>query len=126
MSVLRCNLLRPYRCKEIEPIRRPTHARFFVAIQRRASHTPADSFWSSTSFDQRLNELRAAYKHQKVENNSFPGILYPRIPPDVSLDIRHFIHRFGSLDGPALAEYKGKSHGINGFYTIYSMGKFHG
>ncbi len=118
MSVLRCSLLRPYLCKEIEPIRQQAHALFFVALQRRASHTPADSFWSSTSFDQRLSELRAAYKHHKVENKAFPGILYPRIPSDASLDIRHFIHRFGSLDGPALAEHKGKSHCINGSYTF--------
>lgn len=117
MSGLRCSALRPYLCKEIEPICRTAHARFFAALQRRCSPAPADSFWSSTSYDRRVSELRDAHKTREKAGEAFPGLLYPRMRPSESHDIRDFVKQFGSLDKQELAEFKSKTFEINGRYN---------
>lgn len=114
MSGLRCNALRPYLCKEIEPIRRSAHARFFAVFQHRCSHTPTDSFWTSTSYDQRVSELRSAHKTREKAGETFPGLLYPRMRPSESHDIYDFVKTFGSLDKQELVQFKDKSFEING------------
>lgn len=114
MSLLRCNALRPYLCNEIEPIHRTAHARLFIAFQRRCSHTPSDSFWSSTSFHRRIAELQDVHKHHEKVGKSFPGLLYPRMPAEKDHDLQEFVNTYSSLNATALEEHKDHVYHING------------
>jgi len=113
-------VLRPHLYREIKPVHRTAHARFFAAFQRRCSHTPADSFWSSTSFNHRLAELRDAQKIREKEGNAFPSLLYPRMPRQSArnIDIYTFVKGFGHLNAGGLKKHRDKSFCVNGIHNL--------